>query len=205
MSTETPQPKKTVPVEKRCYKVNEIPHLTKMQSHCEFMRVKLNKTVDAIVKQQRIGTQPIAQKDLSSWTFDNKDRKEYMKTRAAAGKGHSFWTDKERGVFQAFFASSIKRGAKISKLRVNKCIDSDFKLNYPCYIASFDDKKIRESIYRAVNNMAKKRLTFYGKIVKPDDDLDMGRNAVMYLSQRKYAIVDWKATRHLSVSKELSE
>ena len=174
MSGETPAPKKIVPVEKRCYKANDIAPGSTRKTNSTYLEVKLNASYD-IVKARKIGHVLMEQKDLTTRTFFDEDRKQCMKTSAKNGKGQSFWTEKERRVFQSLFLSSIKSGAQISTKRVYSIIDDQLKFTYPCFTQSFDDVKIRKSIYCCINYMAKRRLTNFGKLKKTDD---MGTNSI---------------------------
>jgi hypothetical protein len=178
INPDTPRPKKNVPVEKRCYKTNDIAPGTTSLSVVGYLKVKLNSSHE-IVRAERLGRVPIEQKDLTTWTFFDEDRKECMKHSAAQGKGQSFWTEKERRVFQSFFLSSIKSGTQISTKRVNPFIDDQLKFTYPYFMKSFDDPKIRKSIYLLINYLAKKRLTNFGKL-KRTDDLGVNSIPLMY-------------------------
>jgi hypothetical protein len=165
---ETPEPRKNVSVEKRCYKVNDIIPGSTSLSVSGYLKVKLDASND-IVRMKSLGRVPIEQMDLTTRTFFDEDRKKCMEQSASKGEGQSFWTKKERRVFQSFFLSSIKSGTRISAKRVYSCIDDKLKFTYPCFIQSFDDAKIRKSIYYVINYMAKKRLTNFGKLKRTAD------------------------------------
>lgn len=125
-----------------------------------------------------IGKPEVSQRDLFKVTLFGQDRVAYMDDcrRKASNKGKPFWTPEERSIFYLPFRSTVKRGVRVSMMRVDKLINS-LKVTYPTFIDSLNNKDIRLSINRCVSHMSKKRVTSFGPFPK---DPDSGPLAVKY-------------------------